>query len=315
MSLAQAPLRSLVVGYGSIGARHETVLRGLGAQTAVVSRHEAEWPCRRFRDMSAALSEFKPEYVVVSNRTSEHVGTLTELENAGFRNVCLVEKPLAVRRADLPSTFGFRLGVGYVMRFHPLLAATAKILAGKRLYSIHTYVGQYLPDWRPGVDYRQCYSAHEEQGGGALRDLSHELDYISYLAGDWCRVAAIGGHLSPLEIDSDDVFLLLMETDRCPAVGCQVNYLDRILRRDCTIQYEGGTLYLDFIGQRLVHNGVAQPFVIERNAMIAAMHRAAWAGEDSPLCTYAEACDVLTLIDAAQEAAQTGTWICRVKNR
>lgn len=303
--------RSLVVGYGSIGARHEAVLRGLGAPTAVVSRHEGEWPCRRFRDVAAALAEFKPEYVVVANRTSEHVGIMRELEDGGFRGFCLVEKPLAVRRADLPSAFGFKSGVGYVLRFHPLLAAAAEILAGKRLLSICAYAGQHLPDWRPGSDYRQCYSAHAEQGGGVLRDLSHELDYIVYLAGDWRRVAAIGGHLSRLEIDSDDAYLLLLETQRCPAVGCQVNYLDRNLRRDCTIQYEGGTLHLDFIAQRLVHNGNVQSFPVERNAMVAAMHQTAWAGGGSPLCTYDEACRVMELIDAAQEAAQTGKWICR----
>ena len=315
MTSPRKPLRSLVVGYGSIGARHEAVLRGLGAPTAVVSRHAGDWPCPRFPDVAGALAEFRPEYVVVSNRTSEHVGTLQDLENGGFRGFCLVEKPLAVRREDLPPAFGFQMGVGYVLRFHPLMAAAAKILSGKRLLSIHAYVGQYLPDWRPGTDYRQCYSAHKEQGGGALRDLSHELDYVAYLAGDWRRVAAIGGHLSQLEIDSDDAYLLLLETQRCPAVGCQLNYLDRNLRRDCSIQYEGGTLHLDFIGQRWVHNGVAQSFPAERNGMIAAMHQAAWGGGGAPLCTYAEAGNVLALIDAAQEAAQAGTWICHKKNQ
>ena len=317
MTLSPPPMRSLVIGYGSIGVRHEVVLRGLGAQTAVVSRHGAEMPCPCFRDVPAALAEFRPEYIVVSNRSSEHAGTLAELEQEGFRGFCLVEKPLAIRLADLPpaSAFGFKMGVGYVLRFHPLLDAARRILSGKRLLSIQAYVGQYLPDWRPGADYRQCYSAHREQGGGALRDLSHELDYLTYLAGDWRRVAAIGGHFSELEISSDDVNMVLLETSHCPAVACQLNYLDRNVRRDCTIQYADGTLYLDFIGQRLIHNGVEQRFQVERNEMFAAMHTAAWGGGGAPLCTEHEARDVLALIEAAEEAAKTGTWICQRKSR
>ena len=32
-------LKSLIIGYGSIGRRHETVLKQLGSETAIVSRH------------------------------------------------------------------------------------------------------------------------------------------------------------------------------------------------------------------------------------------------------------------------------------
>lgn len=315
MIFLHKPLRSLIIGYGSIGSRHEAVLRELGAQTAVVSRHEGEVPCKRFRDVATALFEFMPEYIVISNRSSEHAGTLIDLENCGFRGLCLVEKPLAARLNEELPPFSFKIAVGYVLRFHPLIGAATEILSGKRLFSIDTYVGQYLPDWRPDSDYRQCYSAHKEQGGGVLRDLSHELDYIGYLAGGWLRVAAIGGHFSELEIDSDDTYLLLLETKQCPAVVCQLNYLDRNVRRDCTIQYEGGSLHLDFIGQRLIHNGVVRQFSIERNEIFTAMHKAAWAGEFFPLCTYNEALDVLALIDAAQEAAETGTWVCNKRSR
>ena len=144
-----------------------------------------------------------------------------------------------------------------------------------------------------------------------MRDLSHELDYILLLAGAWQRVAALGGHFSELEIDSDDVYGLLMQTEHCPVVQCQMNYLDHNVRRDCTIQYEGGTLQLDFVGNQLIHNGTTEKFELERNEMFEAMHRAAWASHPQGLCSFEEAIQILKLIEASEKSSEEGCWVCR----
>ena len=78
-------LKSLIIGYGSIGRRHETVLKQLGADTAIVSRHAEV----AYRTLEEGLEHFQPDYVVVANRTSEHLATLDRLEVAGFRGSCL----------------------------------------------------------------------------------------------------------------------------------------------------------------------------------------------------------------------------------
>jgi predicted dehydrogenase len=308
---ACVPGRSLVVGYGSIGKRHEHVLRKMGTETAVVSRHAKEIDCTCFSRLDDAMREFCPDYVVVANRTCEHEETLHQLELLGFSGTCLVEKPLADKHISQAWNPGFTVWVGYVLRFHPLILQAAEVLRDKRLISIQAYVGQYLPDWRPGTDYRECYSASKAQGGGVLRDLSHELDYLGLLAGAWDRVSAIGGHLSSLEIESDDVFGLLIETEDCPVVLCQLNYLDRMVRRDCSVQYEGGSLHLDFVENRLVHNGQATPFQLERNEIFESMHRASWATEQKGLCSYPEANRTLELIEAAEKSSRDGIWIKR----
>ena len=46
-------------------------------------------------------------------------------------------------------------------------------------------VGQYLPDWRPGTDYKSGVSAQKDLGGGALLELSHELDYLQWFFGNF----------------------------------------------------------------------------------------------------------------------------------
>ena len=52
-----------------------------------------------------------------------------------------------------------------------------------KVYSARAISSSYLPDWRPGQDYRTTYSAHKDMGGGVSIDLIHEWDYLSWLFG------------------------------------------------------------------------------------------------------------------------------------
>ena len=38
-------------------------------------------------------------------------------------------------------------------------------------------------NWRPKQDYHTSYSAYKNKGGGVLLDLSHELDYATWIFG------------------------------------------------------------------------------------------------------------------------------------
>jgi UDP-hydrolysing UDP-N-acetyl-D-glucosamine 2-epimerase len=306
--------RCLIVGYGSIGKRHAAVLEELGCSVAVSSRHARPEGGRPvFSSVPQAVERFRPDYAVVCTRTAEHASTLQELEASGFRGVCLVEKPIFAATEQVVSAPSFSAAVGYPLRFHPLMRAAVAILSGKALLSVHAYVGQYLPTWRPDTDYRQCYSASRAQGGGVLRDLSHELDYLQYLAGPWRRVCASGGHRSGLEIDSDDQFLMLLELQRCRDVVCHMDYLSRKPRRFCSIQYEGGSLWLDFIENRLTHNDETRLLGQSRNEMFSEMHRAVLGAPESAgaVCSWQEALDTLSLVEAAEASVAQEKWICR----
>ena len=85
-------MKTLVVGYGSIGSRHARLLTSLGCEVAVVSSRDIDHPVR-YRTLADALS-WKPDYVVIANRTSQHYQTLKELAASGFTGTVLVEKPL-----------------------------------------------------------------------------------------------------------------------------------------------------------------------------------------------------------------------------
>jgi predicted dehydrogenase len=135
--------------------------------------------------------------------------------------------------------------VGYNLRFHPPLAALREaICSGRigRVVSIRAEVGQYLPDWRPGRDYRGTQSAHQSRGGGLILELSHEIDYPMWMLGDIGSVVAKAGKASDLEIDTDDVAELVV-TFAGGAIGSiHLDMVQRRPRRLCRVVGTEGTL-------------------------------------------------------------------------
>ena len=291
----------LVVGYGSIGQRHARLLAEMGGRVAVVSRRAIDGrEC--YGCLTEALAE-NPDYVVIANQTSEHGETLRALASAGYRGRVLVEKPLFGQLEDVPRHDFSVLAVGYQLRFHRLIQRLRRVLAGQKICSVQAYVGQYLPDWRPGRDYRRGYSASSAEGGGVLRDLSHEIDYLLWLCGSVRTVRALGGRFGGLEIDSDDCYGLLLATERCPLVMVQMNYLDRLGRRELIVNTEGHSYWLDLVnGGWREDSGSAETGVDDSDGVYRALHRAVL-GEASDCCTAAEAVPVLKVIAAAAQEA------------
>ncbi len=301
-------MKALVVGYGSIGARHVRLLRELGCTVSVVSRREIDH-APRFPTVAEALAQERLDYVVVANRTSEHAATLRELQAGGFCGPILVEKPLFGTAGKLPDGMERNVYVAYNLRFHPAIQALRERLAGERPVSAHVYVGQYLPAWRPGTDYRASYSAHRAEGGGVLRDLSHELDYLLWLFGNWSAVSAIGGHYSTLEIDSDDVFSVTLSMQLCPVVTVNMNYLDRIGQRRIVVNTDTHTLRADLVAGTVELDGVAQRVDCDRDQTYRLQHQAVLGGDTRTLSSAVEGLEVVRLVEAIEQANARRAWV------
>lgn len=301
-------MRALVIGYGSIGSRHARVLRELGVDLAVVSQH-APASERSYGSIEDALAAENPQYVVVANETSLHRNALASLASERFEGTVLVEKPLFHVPLPIPPNCFRALFVGYNLRFHPLLRRLANEVAGSSVVFAEAYAGQYLPDWRPGTDFTTCYSADTARGGGVLRDLSHELDYLSWLFGTWHGVASRGGKFSALPIQSADVFSILLQMERCPVVAVQLNYVDRIGRREITIVTDDDVIRADFKSGRFSTCRSEERFEISRDDTYRLQHEAILFHGGANACGAEEAIGVLKLIDSIERADREAVWI------
>jgi predicted dehydrogenase len=299
---------ALVVGYGSIGARHARILGELGCHTAVVSQRDVPFPLV-FKSIQHALDQHIPGYVVIANATDQHYTCLETIAGLGYRGKVLVEKPIFDALQPVPAHSFSQVGVAYNLRFHPIIQMLKSVLKGETVITVQAYVGQYLPDWRPGTDYRSSYSADSARGGGVLRDLSHELDYLGWLFGPCLRVAALGGHMSSLEINSDDTFSMLLSTARCPIVSVQLNYLDRNARRVIVVSTNNHTYEADLIRETFTVDREITTVPIDRDGTYRTMHDSVLRGAVEDVCSVDEGLATLRLIDAATLAARQLEWI------
>ena len=250
-----------------------------------------------------------PDLTVVCNETSLHIETLEQLAECGYAATVLVEKPLSGRPTLMRKWPFANLFVAYNLRFHPVIQALRHALAAEKVISAQIYVGQYLPSWRPERDYRQSYSARRDAGGGALRDLSHELDYALWLFGNWQGVTAIGGRFSQLDIDSDDSWAILMRLERCPMLTLQMNYLDRTARREIIVNTETYSYKANLVNNTLQKEDGEQRFICERDTTYRLQMEAVLADNRSDLCSFADGVKVVELIHRIEDAAASVTWV------
>ncbi len=147
------------------------------------------------------------DVIFITNPTEYHADALIQLHDNAKH--FFIEKPItSVSTIDNLKGFVPRPdSVYYVacpMRYTNVIEYLKKEINPSEVYSVRSISSSYLPDWRPGVDYRNTYSAHKDMGGGVAIDLIHEWDYLSYLFGTPVEVKSFIGKVSDLEIDSDD---------------------------------------------------------------------------------------------------------------
>jgi predicted dehydrogenase len=322
----------LIAGLGSIGRRHLQNLRQLGVQdihlyrTHSQSLKEApELPV--FTNLQQAL-EYKPQAVIVSNPTAFHM----EIALAAARAGCnlFIEKPLTHSFEgveELLSTVrekGLVAMVGFDLRFDPGLCRIKGLIDEAHigpLMAIHAQVGQYLPDWRTGEDYRDGMSAKRGAGGGVILDLSHELDYTSWLFGPIARVACFADKLSSLEIETEDTASILLKFCNGAIGTVSLDYIQRFPSRTCRIIGELGTILWDYHGQRVAwyrhknkswdefdYSGFERNnrFLCEMRHFLACLN-----GEEIPKVDLAAGCSVSKVALAAKRSASTGT-VCDI---
>ena len=221
---AKSRRRFLIVSLGSIGARHLRNLRHLEpeAEIAVLRRPSSASQAVEHADhVIHSLQEaiaFAPLAAVIASPAPQHIPFATRLAEAGVH--LLIEKPLSSdidgceHLIRLCRERELNLAIGYNLRFLPSLRAAREIvLSGEigEVFSMRVEVGQYLPDWRKGVDYRQGVSARKELGGGVLLELSHEIDYSLWMFGMPATVTAIGGRSGQLECEVEDIAEIILE--------------------------------------------------------------------------------------------------------
>lgn|SRR3990167_2842161 len=300
----------VVIGYGSIGSRHAAVLSRYGCNVSVVTTQEIQHYLR-YDVIEKALENNAVDAIIIANPTYLHYETLQKIAALNFKKTILIEKPLFSQVEKFENDDAKNIYVGYNLRFHELFQHVKNLLRDDELVSFSAQVGSYLPNWRKNSDYRRSYSAKKEYGGGVLRDLSHELDYVVWLCGKCIELTAMGGHFSTLEIDSDDFYAISMRCENCQIVNIQLDYLNRMPSRKIIINTKKQhTIYLDLIEGRLIFDGEIKFQV--KDAMNKAFNTQTELMIQKKFfnfCDYRQGLYIMDLIEAIEQSATEKKWI------
>lgn len=303
-------MKVLVIGFGSIGRRHTEILSAMEKveQVDLVTRQEiAEF--QTYKTLEEVPNPDDYDYFLIASETWKHCEQLKYLESRVTDKMILVEKPLFSTAEDEVVIEKNRVFVAYNLRFHPIIQQIRNWLQGEELLSACIVVGQYLPTWRPAVDYRKSYSASKEKGGGVLLDLSHELDYIQWLFGEVLSVDAINRKISNLEIDSDDFLTMIGKTEKDVYVNLTMDYISKIPVRQILVQTNKTTIKADLIEGKVVRKQgeeeveVATLPPIDRNTTYTAMHQDLLAGKMDTICTFDEGVSIMNLIEQIKDSS------------
>ena len=272
-------MRVLIIGLGSIGRKHIRVLRELIPAIEIFALRSN--PVSSNEDGITSLYGYenipeKIDFFLVASPTVFHLEVIQKLIK--YKKPLFIEKPVLHEL----NKEGFDLGgkliaekiftyVGCPLRFHPCIRFLNDELANNsyRLNEVNVYCGSYLPDWRPGRDFREVYSSRPELGGGVHLDLIHEIDYTYFLFGKPQEVQSSFLSRSSLEIEASDYAHYLLGYDNFP-VSITLNYFRPIPKRSIELVFEKSIRYVDLISSTITdeHSNVIFSEPIDQHSLL-----------------------------------------------
>lgn len=239
----------LFAGLGSIGKRHvknlvkylnsrgdEVIIDAVrSGSVGPVQDDDVVGYIRDYYSYNDKIEE-KYDILFVTNPTSKHFDTIKQYVSTARH--MFIEKPVFseddVKIEDLSCRKDAVYYVACPLRYNAVLQYVHDHISCQDAIAVRSISSSYLPDWRPGQDYRETYSAHKKFGGGVSIDLVHEWDYLTWLFGKPEQVQCVIGTHSKLEIDSDDVALYLGKSDKL-SYELHLDYFGRSTIRELQI--------------------------------------------------------------------------------
>ena len=247
----------LIIGYGSIGKRHYKILSKFKNINTIKIITSLKIPTKlKIQFTKDEIRNYNPDYIVICSETSSHFKHLNLINTLLEKKIILIEKPIFNDLNKKIRLIKNQIYVGYNLRFHPILKYLKKYLSidNDNLLSVNIYAGSYLPGWRKNSNYIKSYSAFKNKGGGVELDLSHEIDYVTWLFGKFKISNIVNKKLSSLKISSNDHLTILGYFPKKGIVNITLNYYSKISCRKIIIDYDSKTIHVDLIENKLIIN-------------------------------------------------------------
>ena len=144
-------MKVLIIGLGSVGLKHYNQLKSLNSikkNQSAIKKTQKNFP---FIDKKN-IRIYDPDYIIISNLTSEHLKTLKEINKLFINKLILVEKPLFHKFYNFNSKRN-KIFICYNMRFHPVIDYLKKHISKKKFDFASISCTTNLKKWRTNIKY------------------------------------------------------------------------------------------------------------------------------------------------------------------
>ena len=300
--------KTLIIGFGSIGRKHAEILSNLLGRASVYVLTQQDEVEFNSIDSFDKINSIDPDYIVVASATSLHKDHVQKLERICKEKVILIEKPLFDEKREENLTQNHYL-VAYNLRFHPLINFLKDKIDQEKIISAKAVCHSFLPNWRKNIIYQESASASISKGGGVLLDLSHEIDYMQYILGDFSVNYSINKKVSNLEIDTDDYLLICGELRKGGLFNIETSYFSKQTRRKIFIETTSISIELDIIKSHMkIFTDHKEEIISENEYSLQDtyidQHKAILSGDFSKSCTLSEGLRTMEIISEVQNTRE-----------
>lgn len=258
-------MKILFIGLGSIGQRHARLLLEMNRGFELMALRSKKSPPVQFPILEVLtweeVAKNNPTIAFITNPTSMHISTATRCAELGYK--LFIEKPLGCSIDGLDDLVSCVLKnkivsyVAYNLRFHPVIQKLKEYMNKGTFLHMSVVCSSFLPNWRPSQEAKMTYSAIKALGGGVVLDLSHEIDYTTYLLGKILSISGRCSKRSVVTVDAEDWADMVVSCERGPAL-IHINFFSQIKQRQIQIDFTEFSVAAD------LNRGIVQEFINER---------------------------------------------------
>ena len=311
--------RMAIIGFGSIAGKHIQTVGKLIPNIKfeiLTSQNIDSFDANQDLGIHSSINtllDSKPDVIAVTSPSSQRHTHIHRLAN--LKAPILLEKPIsstfeqAVNIENFFDKHSIKPVVAYNLRFTRAIYFLKDFIASGNLgkiYNVQCVVGQNLNQWRPGRNVDSTVSARRNLGGGVLRELSHELDYLAYLFGPPSFVSGVLGKQKFGNFDVEDTAMLVLEFQlNCDRILCSLNmdFIREDATRFCHIIGEKSTLKWDLMRGTIHGNsfqsGEVELFNFDKDLEYSRyeMWKAFLSGKHDKFCSISEGARYLKIIE------------------
>ncbi len=233
----------LIIGKGSISLKHKHAIKLISKKFKITNISS-----REFSNNVFIRNNF--DLIIICSPSSFHYDHYKIIEKKFKNTKVLIEKPLFNKSYKIKKKHNNRYFVGYNLRFHPVIKFLKNYLKDKQVFFVRANCSSYLPNWRK-KNYHKAVSSKKKFGGGALLELSHEIDYLLWIFKKIKINYSLNTKVSKLKIDTDDILILNCITPKRTIINLTMNFFSRIPNREIYIDGQNFSIHANILNNSI----------------------------------------------------------------